>query len=290
MNDQDQNPICVTCHTPLSGQYCSHCGEKVIDHRDYSMLFILQHFFETVFDFDRNIFQSFYLLIRKPGFLTKEYLRGKRKTYLSPLRMFMIANVIYFFVQPFTLANGFNTPLNTQCYKLPYSNLAKKIIAEKIEETWISYDRYESVFNRQTTIYAKTLIFLMVPMLALVMKGLNFRKRRYYSEHIIFALHFYTFYMFWIFVVTLSIHKILYLVLLHLQWIDLLNILTAPIVLEITIFVFLALYIYSAQRQIYREKWPLALMKGVLGFLFVYIVTDIYRFILFFLTFYTVNV
>jgi hypothetical protein len=202
----------------------------------------------------------------------------------------MIANVIYFFVQPFTLANGFNTPLKTQCHLLPYSSLTKKIIDDKIEESWIQYDEYEAEFNRQTGTYAKSLVFLMVPLLALVMKILNFRKHRFYTEHLIFTLHFYSFYMFWILAVALSIHRIVYLILLHFQWIDMLKIVGSSQMLEALILLLIIFYLFFSQRQIYKEKWHIALAKSICGFFCVYIVTDVYRFILFFITYFTVKI
>ena len=190
---------CISCGTPLNGRYCAHCGGKVIDKQDYHLKQFLRQVFHAFTNFDANFVKSFILIVRKPGLLTKEYVIGRRKPYLKPVQMFIIANFIYFFLQPYTGVNGFNTPLNTQMNRLTYSSPIKKIVNNRLSQKGISIEEYTEKYNQKSEIYAKSLIFVMIPIFALLVFLLNVKAKRYFVEHLIFSIHFFVFYLFYFF-------------------------------------------------------------------------------------------
>lgn len=57
---------------------------------------MLLRFFETFTDFDNKLISSIVPLISKPGFLSREYLEGKRMRYLNPIQMYAFFSFIFF--------------------------------------------------------------------------------------------------------------------------------------------------------------------------------------------------
>jgi len=54
------------------------------------------HFFYDITHFDSSFFHTVHHLIFKPGFLSKQYMLGKRKAYLHPIRMYVFTSAMFF--------------------------------------------------------------------------------------------------------------------------------------------------------------------------------------------------
>ena len=91
-----ESNLCKNCNSELIGIYCSECGQKntVL----LSVKAIVKEFTDYVFSFDSRFYITLKYLITKPGFLTTEYWKGKRTTYLPPLRLYLVLSVLYFFI------------------------------------------------------------------------------------------------------------------------------------------------------------------------------------------------
>lgn len=57
---------------------------------------MVTHFFYDITHFDSNFFHTIHHLIFKPGFLSAEYMNGRRATYLHPIRMYVFTSAIFF--------------------------------------------------------------------------------------------------------------------------------------------------------------------------------------------------
>ena len=88
---------CLNCGEELKGRYCYNCGQDSQEHLD-SIWHLIQHFFEDITHYDGKLWKTVRPLLIKPGFLTQEYLKGKRASYLHPVRMFIFLNFIFFFL------------------------------------------------------------------------------------------------------------------------------------------------------------------------------------------------
>ena len=89
---------CKNCNQLLEkgDNFCPNCGQKTIN--KLNVKFILGDFFQTVFNIDSKVFRSLRFLLFKPGFLTKEYVEGKRVSYLAPIRLYIALSFIFFFL------------------------------------------------------------------------------------------------------------------------------------------------------------------------------------------------
>lgn len=89
--------ICLNCHTALTGRYCHVCGQENLEPKE-TVWHLVQHFFNDITHFDGKFFSSVKYLMRKPGFLSKEYMSGRRASYLNPIRMYVFTSAIFFLI------------------------------------------------------------------------------------------------------------------------------------------------------------------------------------------------
>ncbi len=87
---------CANCQAPLTGPFCRMCGQQAHIHR--SLLHLLEELLHGVFHFDAKGWRTVPLLLFKPGTLTRRYIDGQRKTYVSPLALFLFMVFLMFFV------------------------------------------------------------------------------------------------------------------------------------------------------------------------------------------------
>ena len=58
----------------------------------------MEHFFNDITHFDGSFFSTVKYLLRKPGFLSSEYMAGRRASYLNPIRMYVFTSAIFFII------------------------------------------------------------------------------------------------------------------------------------------------------------------------------------------------
>jgi hypothetical protein len=88
---------CLNCGTYVVGRYCHGCGQENIEPKE-SLWHLGVHLFGDITHFDGKFFASLKDLILKPGFLSKEYMLGKRASYLNPIRMYLFTSFVFFLV------------------------------------------------------------------------------------------------------------------------------------------------------------------------------------------------
>lgn len=76
-------------------KYCPECGQKNRDKLRFKVL--LGELASTFLSWDSKFFKTIVPLITKPGHVSKEYLGGKRKSYVAPLRLFLFFSFLFFF-------------------------------------------------------------------------------------------------------------------------------------------------------------------------------------------------
>lgn len=93
---------CTNCGTPLLGEHCYHCGQPVQGLvRRFSS--VLGDIADTLFEIDTRLTRTVVPLLLRPGFLSLEYVAGRRVRYVSPVRLFFFISVIAFLVAQWTL-------------------------------------------------------------------------------------------------------------------------------------------------------------------------------------------
>lgn len=92
---------CLNCHQqlPVNTTFCPNCGQKRTDGL-ISLKEFLQNFLDNVFNINSRIFQTLKWLFI-PAKLTKEYFKGKHKTYYHPIRLYLVMSIIFFAILNF---------------------------------------------------------------------------------------------------------------------------------------------------------------------------------------------
>jgi len=86
---------CLNCGTMVQGNFCHNCGQENVVPKE-TFWHMVTHFFYDITHFDSNFFHTIHHLILKPGFLSKEYMAGRRARYLHPIKMYVFTSAIFF--------------------------------------------------------------------------------------------------------------------------------------------------------------------------------------------------
>ena len=94
---QRKEKDCLNCGTVVQDKYCHVCGqENVVPHETFWHM--LQHFLYDITHFDSKFFDSMKYLLLKPGFLPKEYMKGRRAGYLNPVKKYVFTSAVFFII------------------------------------------------------------------------------------------------------------------------------------------------------------------------------------------------
>jgi hypothetical protein len=259
-----EDKTCLNCGTTVEERYCTHCGQENVEIKE-SFGHLFRHFFEDLTHYDSKFFITIKDLLFKPGFLTKEYLAGKRANYLHPIRMYVFISFLYFlamfnfshsehrveeaFAKQTTLETKkqiaeslhsmlLNKTNDTLVDKTKHAIINDILVANKLDslprsyqftviwnldyeqlkaydsiqhslpvakrdtglKPWL-YHRWQEMVERhgkatRALISSKTehlipkMMFVLLPLFALLLKLFYSRKKYLYVNHAIFSLHF----------------------------------------------------------------------------------------------------
>ncbi|MEZ4876954.1 MAG: DUF3667 domain-containing protein [Flavobacterium sp.] len=96
-NTLREDKTCLNCNYVVEKKFCPNCGQENIDTRKtFYQLFV--HFFEDLTHYENSFWKTIRNLLLKPASLTKEYLSGKRMSYLAPIRLYIFISFATFFL------------------------------------------------------------------------------------------------------------------------------------------------------------------------------------------------
>ncbi len=273
---------CPTCRVVVSTPHCPTCGEKQLQlPRDLSLRSLLKQAAHAVSSVDGRVARSFREVAIRPGVLTLAYLQGRRKPYLGPFQLFLVANVMFFALQSFTGARTFSTPLESHLHQQDWSALAQSLLARHLDAAQLTFAEYAPVFDQAIATHAKSLIIFMTVPLMLVLAILFLRKRQPWVAHAVFALHFYTFLLLVLCAgsVAAMAERLLHGVGLASTTFD--HVLSAVLLLAC------AVYLYVAIGEVYQARRAMRLVQAALLAVAVALIFMGYRFALLPLTLWT---
>ena len=289
MNLKTNNTICPNCQQNWHANYCSNCGEQRIDNVDSSFVELFKQLFSSITEIDNKFIKSFWLLIFRPGQLTKDYFAGIRKSRLSPFQVFIFANILYFFISGLFNQATFTTPLkfHVNSQNFIHQEIAAEMVENKLTDSGMSYEDYEIQFNRVAVTQSKTLIFVFIPILTLFLMPLFFNKKINVVRHIVYASHFMAFLLLAT-IVSIPLMQYILGLLVKFEFVQLLEH-QYEIILSICLFMIYWLYLMVSFFRVYEEHIIIILVKSILMTICVYIGLLIYRMFLFFTAFLVVG-
>ena len=96
-NKERKEKTCLNCGSALQGRYCHLCGQENIEPKE-TVWGLISHYAYDITHFDGKFFSTVKYLLTKPGFLTKELIRGRRAAYLHPIRMYVFIAAFFFLI------------------------------------------------------------------------------------------------------------------------------------------------------------------------------------------------
>src|SRR5213083_521477 len=87
---------CENCGAQLQGHWCAKCGQPAIDYRR-SFRHVIADLLNEFLNWDSKFFATIGLLLVRPWKLTNAFLAGHRVRYVHPLRLYLLASILFFF-------------------------------------------------------------------------------------------------------------------------------------------------------------------------------------------------
>jgi len=184
---------CPNCASALETPFCPGCGERPVEPPDLSPGGIAAQFMKGVVGLDSRVMRSVRALLSDPGSLTLAYGQGRRKPFVGPFQLFLIANVVFFAVQSLTHTRVFSSSLDSHLHHQDWSALAQGLVARRLDAEHTTIDRFAPLFDRAVVLNAKSLVIAMVAPFALLLPLVYLRSGRPFWIHAVFALHLYAF-------------------------------------------------------------------------------------------------
>jgi hypothetical protein len=275
---QPASTPCPTCGAPFEGRFCGACGEKRITAHDYSLAHFAEHVLESLTHFDFKSLRALKTLVVRPGQLTRDYLDGRRRGYIGPVQLFIIVNIVFALVGPTT----FRTPLKTQEHDRPFPALKQSLVAGAMADRNLTREEFERSFDDAAGLQAKTWIFVLIPMLALVTAALH-GFRRYFFEHLILATHLLTFVLVWTLATVVVVIAVAGIAGSRLTNAALDNV--AAVLIELG----LAVYLAAGLRRVFGDGLVQAGTRALAVAVLLVPIIRVYRFLLFFVTLWTMH-
>jgi len=252
-------------------RFCPACGQET-NVKPPRIGEFLQQFGGAYFSTEGAMWRTLKLLLFKPGELTRQYLSGRRKHYVLPLRLYLSISVITLLAVRlfagagvdvrFANADGFDPKRASHfavdigvgrfgmnggqffCERLP--SLLCTRLRSRIDLDAAGFQREAEKIGERFISNLGASMFVILPSLALWLTAVFRNRRMRYTEHLVFALHLHSF---WFIALALALPGV--------GWLSAIGFLTMPV------------YTWLAFRRVYGGRWwPRLLRLALIGVLY----------------------
>jgi len=263
---------CLNCGHQVEEHFCTHCGQENLELRE-DALHLITHSIADYFHFESRFFATLKPLLFKPGFLSQQFVDGKRVAFIHPIRLYIFISIVFFLVilssshQPEveiknaaatgtekvtppddSLTAAKKEEIRSTLKAIPMSKQAKDSLVNEItkdpvlskelteknkgnsfstnsdwfnakDSTVAAYEKRQSALPKakrdnivQSYLNKKSirmqnfpdagerikkqifsnipkLMFILLPLFALILKLVYWQKKKYYYEHLIYSFH-----------------------------------------------------------------------------------------------------
>lgn len=234
-DDEAGDHHCPNCGAVANRQFCASCGQE---QKDYHVSFprIARDFLGDTLNFDSRLFRSLGPLIRRPGYLTREFIEGRRMRYIPPLRLYLFISIVFFALMNSLMdqvefgegsvqfydgnanvsatggerSDGRDTPDSGQEQpateagssaepEINFTLFGEKVsedtpLGQRLQQNAKRVQQSPALFVRNLVENIPLMMFLMLPVYALLLRLLYPLSDYVYLEHLVFALHVHALY------------------------------------------------------------------------------------------------
>lgn len=280
-----ENKTCQNCGRFVAENFCPHCGQKNSEIR-HTFIYLIKHFVSDLLHYDSSVWSTTKLLLFSPATLSIEYIRGKRKSYVDPIKLYIFISFLAFFIPGIlpdksdnkSLAtiriNNTNTSVSAtdrntnqsteyQIYntkQLDSLKLIKDISAFEYYTTKVALKTYDvnQNQNKQEKINEFILhnlskvLFIYMPLFAFWLWIFHNKKKFLYFDSGIFTLHYFSFLL--LFITILNVLNTVF------EWLSLPDIFSGMATFATC--VYSVFYFFRAHRLFYGERRIIANLKA----------------------------
>lgn len=190
--------LCLNCATPLTGHYCSRCGQahRPLNPSVHDLLHEATHEFVHL---DGKILETLRLLAFFPGRLSAEFLAGRRARFIGPIRLYLTMSLLFFLLLAHD-SGQHNTKNQPETAKVSVNLKAEKDTsdAEQAHMKWLSDAVKKGLadperFHHELLANLSHVMFVLVPLFALALRVIYFKRRFRYPAYVYFSLHYHAF-------------------------------------------------------------------------------------------------
>jgi hypothetical protein len=311
--------VCANCGVPLSGEYCTACGQRHEPHV-HSVGHFFGEAFESITHADSRLWRTLGYLLAKPGRLTRDFFQGYRVRYLPPFRLYLVISLLFFLVAGLPDPNEepaapptaeaqqgmkeAERALQNQLADVPGAERAAEALRAETQRQQAAaaaraadaevgpairrglqennaftmtceefqkddptagrgYRQMQAVCEKGFPALWEAVVhnipramFVFLPLLALVMKLLYWRPRRFYVEHLLFLVHN---------------HAFVFLALVIVGLLTRIPVVGAHLgLLEFSVWLYMIWYLFRAMRVYYAQSRGLTFAKYLtVGFAYI---------------------
>lgn len=265
--------------------FCPNCGQENHSHHAPFKHIIIE-FIESLTHFDTKFFNTLKTLVFRPGLLSKDYNEDKRARYVPPVRLYIFLSFVFFFLLSIFSKGTDEIPIKDNAGKIDYGPKVSIIGRKQLQDSIIVALEYrkdlttatvdsiikarmpeggwfETIFIRQNVrtqlglvtaedinhTFLKNIgivIFILMPIFAIILEILYIRRKRLYIEHLIFSVHFHAFIF-----ISLIVALLLYQFTHEVEW-------------SAYLLIIIPFYSTFALKRVYENPWAKTIVKSVL--------------------------
>ncbi len=214
-------PNCGAPFVPERRPYCPECGQETQIRAPRIGEFI-QQFGGAYLSTEGALWRTLKLLLLKPGELTRQYLAGRRRHYVLPLRLYLSISIVVLLVlravggievvrgldAASRWASDTRNPAPTLMVRaapLALGLREGRFVCEGMPERVCGLMRERAVTDLPNFVHRMTLanqrvvdhfggvMFVLLPLFAALLRLVYLRRPLRYTEHLVFALHVHAF-------------------------------------------------------------------------------------------------
>jgi hypothetical protein len=213
---------CQNCDTSLEHTYCPNCGQKDVD-LERPMGALIGQLLKETFDIDGRAFRTIRALFRQPGFLTSEYLAGRRRSYTAPIRLYLVVSVSFFVLVAWLASQGI-------------------LLTPELHSEQDAASQAQFMSNE-----LPRLMFVLLPIFALLLKT-AFSDRLLF-DHIVYSIHLHTA-AYVVLAFMLPLERIA-----DKHWL--------PLIAQVILLGYFLIYVVVSLRRVYHANWSVTTLKSV---------------------------
>ncbi|MBO6503649.1 MAG: DUF3667 domain-containing protein [Kordiimonadaceae bacterium] len=172
---ENQTIECANCGAAFIGSFCPACGQKA-DTERLSLKTMAGNLFRVIYDMDSKVWRTILDLTKQPGQVALDYIAGGRVRYINPVKYFI---TVYAISIALSMASG---ELDQNLSYTTQTDSIEEMEAEVRAEVEKDIAKVTEMLSNRMDLVT----FVMVPILAILMRLHNFRAGKNLAETLSF--------------------------------------------------------------------------------------------------------